>query len=68
VSGRDEPCRHVERYPEKARERLLTAPELPAWEPWNALLTNGRGRQGGMAADLREQAEALEIPQAKRAE
>ncbi len=22
------PCRHVERYPEKARERLLTAPEL----------------------------------------
>ena len=22
------PCRHVDRYPEKARERLLTAPEL----------------------------------------
>jgi integrase len=36
------PCRHVERYPEKSRERLLTAPELArlgdalnrAAEPW----------------------------------
>jgi integrase len=59
------PCRHVDRYPEKARERLLTAPELArlgdaldrAAEPWT---------DAGKATwrdECQAQAKALGIPE-----
>jgi integrase len=63
------PCRHIERYPEKAVERLLTAAELArlgdaldrAAEPWTDA-SRAVWRQ-----ECERQAEALAIPAAQRA-
>ncbi len=63
------PCRHVERYPEKARERLLTPDELArlgealarAADEWTA------ESKADWRRACREQAEDDQIPLAKRA-
>jgi integrase len=63
------PCRHVERYPEKERERLLTPPELArlgdallrASEPWTDT------SKAAWREELARQAETDEVTQLARA-
>jgi len=63
------PCRHIDRYPEKARERLLTAPELArlgdaldrAVETWTD------GLKVAWRAELDRQAEVADMPVGDRA-
>ena len=63
------PCRHVERYPEKAVERLLTAAELArlgdalerATQPWTD------ESRVAWRQECERQAEALGLPKAERA-
>lgn len=63
------PCRHVDRYPEKARERLLTAAELArlgdaldrAEEGWTD------ASKAAWRAECMAQADAAGVPEASRA-
>ncbi|PPQ30585.1 tyrosine-type recombinase/integrase [Rhodopila globiformis] len=62
------PCRHIDRYPEKPRERLLTAPELArlgdaldrAAEAWTD------ETKAAWRAELDRQAEAMNMPTGER--
>lgn len=62
------PCRHIDRYPEKARERLLSEPELArlgdalsrASEPWT------EASKEAWREELTRQAETAEVPVATR--
>ncbi len=67
--GNSNPCRHVERYPEKPIERVLTAPELArlgdaldrAAQPWTD------AARAAWRRECERQAEVLEIAAAARA-
>lgn len=63
------PCRHIDRFPERPRERLLTAPELArlgdaldrAAEPWTD------ASKAAWRQECERQAEVAEMPEGDRA-